>query len=108
MRLLTINLSAAQREQYKAHRYFEVIGGDTGRLYRIWYDYQINVEQVDEVGRGSHWLCFAPEGRLPIGDVMLAQKIALEVFESEALKIANRVLGSWNYVSDVYLNEHVH
>jgi len=108
MHLLTLNLSPAQREQYKAHRYFEVMGGDTGRLYRIWYGCQINVELVDESGRGSHWLCFAPDGRLPIGDVMLAQKIALEAFELEALKIANRVPASWNYASGVYLNDQVH
>jgi len=31
-----------------------------------------------------------PEGQLAIGDVMLAQKVALELFESEALMIANR------------------
>ena len=31
-----------------------------------------------------------PEGRLPLGDNILAQKIALELFELEALKIAHK------------------
>ena len=34
--------------------------------------------------------CFVPEGTLPIGDVMLAQKIALETDERAALAVANR------------------
>jgi hypothetical protein len=34
-------------------------------------------------------LCFEPQGQLPVGDVMLAQKIALELFESKALRVAN-------------------
>jgi hypothetical protein len=34
-------------------------------------------------------LCFVPEGHLPVGDVMLAQKLALESFEVEAIKVAN-------------------
>jgi hypothetical protein len=33
-------------------------------------------------------LCFLPIGDLPIGDVMLAQKIALETSESSALTVA--------------------
>jgi hypothetical protein len=33
-------------------------------------------------------LCFLPIGDLPIGDVMLAQKTALETSESSALAVA--------------------
>jgi hypothetical protein len=33
-------------------------------------------------------LCFAPEGIVAVGDVMLAQKIALEKFELATLAIA--------------------
>jgi len=36
-------------------------------------------------------LCFMPEGDLVVGDMMLAQKLALELFESEALKVANEM-----------------
>ena len=35
-------------------------------------------------------LCFMPEGGLVVGDMMLAQKLALELFESDALEVANK------------------
>jgi hypothetical protein len=35
-------------------------------------------------------LCFMPIGALPIGDVMLAQKIALETCEREVRAVARR------------------
>jgi hypothetical protein len=34
--------------------------------------------------------CFVPHGSLVAGDVMLAQKIALETFEAGALSVARR------------------
>ena len=37
----------------------------------------------------NQW-CFGPQGNLAVGDVMLAQKIALETIEVEALAKANR------------------
>jgi hypothetical protein len=36
--------------------------------------------------------CFVPEGSLVAGDVMLAQKIALETSEYAALAVARRFL----------------
>jgi MOSC domain-containing protein YiiM len=48
------------------------------------------VDLVDKHGGPSRTLCFMPEGHLAVGDVMLAQKFALELFESEALLVANR------------------
>jgi hypothetical protein len=33
-----------------------------------------------------------PKGRLGVGDIMLAQKLALELFEDEAVKAANKTL----------------
>ena len=87
--LLTRCLSPAQREQYKTCRYFDVVGGDTGKRYRIRHGCQLNVEQLDQNGR-NQLLCFMPKGGLPVGDVMLAQKIALEFFETEAIRVANR------------------
>ena len=83
-------LSPAQREQYESSRYFDVVGGDSGKRYRIRHGSQMNVEQLDRNGHRTQSLCFVPEGELPIGDVMLAQKIALERFETEAIRIANR------------------
>ncbi len=35
MRLLSENLTPAQRDQYERHGYFDVAGGETGRRYRI-------------------------------------------------------------------------
>jgi hypothetical protein len=89
MRLLTDNLSAAQRDQLALFNYFDVIGGDTGTRYRIHFGYLMNVEALDERGSGKRKLCFIPKGRLPVGDSMLAQKIALELFETEAVQVAN-------------------
>jgi hypothetical protein len=90
MRLLQENLSPSQRAQYECWGFFDVIGGDTGRCYRIKYGSQMNIEQLDKKGRPVYALCFAPEGELVAGDAMLAQKLALELFEQEALKVANR------------------
>jgi hypothetical protein len=90
MRLLKENLSPAQRQQYEKHRYFEVIGGRTGKRYRIRYGRMMNIDQLDKRGRHICGWCFFPEGHLVAGDVMLTQKLALELFEAEALEVANR------------------
>ncbi len=50
----------------------------------------MNIEELDAKGRRAAGWCFLPQGGLVAGDCMLAQKTALELFESEALKIANR------------------
>ena len=89
MRLLTDNLSPAQRDQLEVSNYFDVVGGDTGTRYRIRFGNLMNVEQLDSHGKCMRLLCFAPEGRLPVADTMLAQKIALELFETEAVHTAN-------------------
>jgi len=90
LRLLRENLSPTQREQQESYGYFDVLGGDTGRRYRIKNGLQLNVELLDNKGRTKAVLCFMPEGNLVAGDVMLAQKLALELFESDTLKIANK------------------
>jgi hypothetical protein len=56
------------------------------------------VDLVDKDGRPSRTLCFIPEGHLAVGDVMLAQKFALELFEAEALMVANRT-PVWDSIS---------
>jgi hypothetical protein len=88
--LLTRCLSPAQRKQYETFGYFDVVGGDSGKRYRIRRGCQLNVEQLDQSGRCSQLLCFLPKGGLPVGDVMLAQKLALELFETEAIRVATR------------------
>jgi len=100
--LLKQNLSSSQREQFDGHRFFDVIGGTTGTRYRIHQAYQMNVEELSPGGKRARLLCFAPQGRLPICDVLLAQKIALECFELEALTVANAILSEprrWTYLT---------
>ena len=90
LKLLQENLSPAQLEQHGRFGYFDVVGGNTGKRYRIKYGFQLNVALLDNRGRTKAVLCFAPDGNLPAGDVMLAQKLALELFETDTLKIANK------------------
>ena len=91
MRLLRENLTSAQRAQYDRYGYFEVVGGRTGKRYRIRHGRSMNIDQLDKNGRRVCGWCFFPEGNLVTGDVMLAQKVALELFEVDALKIANKM-----------------
>ena len=90
LRLLRDWLSPAQRAQFARKGYFEIMGGETGKQYRIYAGDAMNVCELDERGRPTHGLCFRPIGELPIGDVMLSQKIALESCESRALAVARR------------------
>jgi hypothetical protein len=90
--LLKQSLSPRQREQYEQHRFFDVIGRSTGIRYRIHRGYQMNIEQLDGNGKHARSLCFMPRGYLPAADIMLAQKLALELFEDEVLFVANTVL----------------
>jgi hypothetical protein len=90
MQLLKENLLPAQQDQLELLKYFQVIGGDTGKRYRIYLAHQVNVEMFDKSGNRRR-LCFMPRGLLPTGDMMLARKIALELFETEAVQIANIV-----------------
>ena len=85
-------LSPAQLAQYETNGHFEVRGCHSGKCYRIRRAHQMNIDELDEAGARSAAWCFGPEGNLPIGDVMLAQKIALENDEQTALAVANRVL----------------
>jgi hypothetical protein len=89
--LLKENLSPAQREQYLAFTYFDVVGGSTGAHYRIRSGRTLNVEQLDEVGKCVRLLCFVPREHLPLPEVMLTQKVALELFEEDAIRIAVKI-----------------
>jgi hypothetical protein len=91
MRLLMANLTAAQRCQHERFRYFDVIGGTSGRRYRIRQGDAMNIDVLDEFGRRLHRLCFFPIGRLAVADVMLAQKLALEAFETDAVAVAHKL-----------------
>ena len=90
-KLLEENLTAGQRQQYTKYRHFDVIGGKTGKRYRIHHGASMNIDQLDKNGKRVCGWCFFPRGGLVAGDVMLAQKFALELFEMEALQVANRL-----------------
>jgi hypothetical protein len=90
LRLLREWLSPAQREQFARKGYFEVVGSDSGKRYRIHAGASLNVCEIDERGRLQGGWCFMPIGVLPIGDVMLAQKIMLETCEGQVRAVARR------------------
>jgi hypothetical protein len=88
-KLLTTNLTPAQRHQLATTDSFEVVGGDTGTRYRLHYRRTLNIERLSPNGQVEGLLCVVPKGALPTGDQLLAQKIALELFETAALRVAN-------------------
>ena len=83
-------LSPEQLAQYEARSYFEVTGCHSGKRYRISHGNSMNIHELDGAGRPRFGWCFAPKGYLVAGDVMLAQKIALETDERGALAVANK------------------
>jgi hypothetical protein len=89
IRLLRSWLTPRQTQQWDTNKSFEVIGSDTGTRYCIRYGKAMNIDQLDSDGRVVARWCFAPDGKLALGDVMLAQKIALETMEKKALCTAN-------------------
>ena len=88
LKLLKEWLAPAQLSQYDANGFFEVSGCDSGKRYRIHYGAAMNVVEIDEAGHVCAGWCFIPKACLVAGDVMLAQKIALETDERAALAIA--------------------
>jgi hypothetical protein len=83
-------LSREQLAQYDANSYFDVIGCDSGRQYRIHQGISMNIHEIDGTGHPRVGWCFVPNGSLVPGDVMLAQKIALETDERGALAVAKQ------------------
>ena len=96
IKLLKDWLSAEQLVQFKRYGYFEVIGCVTGKRYRIRYGLVTNVHELDEHGRAKAGWCFVPNQQLVPGDVMLAQKIALETNELSALAVAKPFRPTWH------------
>jgi hypothetical protein len=89
LNLLREWLSQEQLAQYDAHKYFEVIGCHSGKRYRIHHGDGANVIELDDAALPRTGWCFVPGDHLVAGDVMLAQKIALETDERGALAAAN-------------------
>ena len=87
--LLRSWLSAEQLVEYDTLGNFVVVGSDTGKRYRISRGCVFNIQELDAGGREYCTWCFAPDG-VTTGDVNLGQKIALENFENQVLRMANR------------------
>ena len=87
--LLKSNLNPRQVDQFNRERVFEVYGGATGRHYRIRRGWSMNIDEIGTGGSVVKTWCFYPKGWLCVGDVLLAQKVALETFELEALGVGN-------------------
>lgn len=85
MDLLLANLSKEQRECYEARGYFVVKGEMTGRTYHITNRKVMNIYVINELGFVVKGLCVIPEGNLPLGDVLLSQKLGLELYEIDTL-----------------------
>ena len=96
IKLLKEWLSPEQLAQYESCRYFDVVGRQTGKRYRIWYGSGMNICEIDSRGKLAAGLCFVPIEPLVAGDVMLAQKIALETDEWSALAVARRFSPTWH------------
>ena len=89
--LLNEWLCPEQRATLERHGYFEVRSSHTGKRYRIRRGRNMNIEEFGKDGAHVATWCFRPVGHLPLGDVMLAQKLALETDEQAALRVANRL-----------------
>lgn len=96
IKLLREWLSPAQLAQFDLYGYFDVVGCDSGKTYRVYYRSGTNIYELDRDGRRKVGWCFVPVDTLVAGDVMLAQKIALETDERRALAVARNFMPSWH------------
>jgi hypothetical protein len=88
-------LAPDQLAQYNAHGHFDVTGCHSGKRYRIRHGVGMNIYELDCYGRPLVGWCFVPKDNLVAGDVMLAQKIALETSEWTALLVAKSFPTRW-------------
>lgn len=110
--LLVSHLDPQQKEQFQARGWFEVIGGATKNTYRVdrtsWPGKNVTWYR-DGKPHVSYCAYPGPYASLPVGDVLLAQKLALESVEGEPYftRIAcNQYHG--DYYPDQMLHMHAH
>lgn len=84
--LLERTLTPEQSRDLLVRGYFHVQGKRFG--YRIREGHSGNVDALDAAGRVVSRFCAYPLGRVPVYDVMLAQKLWLETDENMFLKKA--------------------
>jgi hypothetical protein len=85
-KLLLENMTEEQRFQYLATGSFPVKGCNSGQSYIIYHGTHMNIM------RGTHCVCLVPTDRgLPMvaGDILLTQKLGLELEENAVMKEAN-------------------
>lgn len=83
-KLLLRSLTPAQRESYRLHGHFEVIGSESGHPYSICKGRQLNVTNL--ASRRNLCLVFPS---VPLADQLVGQKILLEGDEPTFLRDAN-------------------
>lgn len=88
--LFLANLTPEQLKTHENYRYITVKGNSTGRIYKIF----TSGSRTNNVETERRYLCFGPRD-VPLYDFYLAQKVALECFENEALKVANVTPRLW-------------
>lgn len=109
LRLLWENITDAQRDQLRTVGYLICKGNCHGDLYHLYPRTQQNIichprwEKSPlrrPIGFPSFWgLCIVPEGRLVLGDVMLAQKLAIELEEKSVRRQANYLYPDLDYLT---------
>jgi hypothetical protein len=87
--LLRSWLTPEQDAQWSRDNEFEVVGWDTGTRYRVTNGTTMNVVELDKDGRSVKRWCFTPVGQIVQGDLLLAQKIALETMDNFARSLAD-------------------
>lgn len=93
-KLLLSLLDNEQRKDFRQHRHFFVIGGETGTKYRIRENggnlsanIDVYYKDKDQI---SHRICVHPPNyECPIGDHLVAQMLGLKFDEKDFLKVAN-------------------
>jgi hypothetical protein len=106
--LLRTNLTETQCQDYNHYQAFDITGGETGTVYRIHRGRQANIQirkstdlllsflrqrrlwPPSYIGQlGGLRMCAIPKASMPIGDILLTQKLALELRETDVLMTAN-------------------
>jgi hypothetical protein len=88
--LLYRHLDEAQQITLDKSNWFAVTGCHTGHSYRVYTGRNYNVCRMDKHGDIEVKLCFRPAEDFCTGDIMLTQKLMLELRENEALRVANQ------------------
>lgn len=91
--LLLSFLSEEQRRTYEGHGWFIVVGGRSGRRYRInggTYAGNVDLLAANDNNKVEARFCGHCDASIPLGDQLLAQKVMLEVDEPAYIALANR------------------